>query len=132
MRSQTPKHFKATRASSRLPIGEVVRPLDTTRKSSSTTSDKIKLFTGLGVAYCKNPPPFSKETCWRIRFIVLISAPADNKTEFNSIFSLKEIPSGGAGSNADPPPDIKHSIGRQTFDARCKAAMTAAPAIKPI
>ncbi len=84
--------------------GETVNPLAITRRSSPITSDRIYPTTGAGAASRRNPPPFSAESCWRTKFISVISNPAAKRARFTAALSARVSPATGAGNKAEPPP----------------------------
>ena len=127
--AQSCASFSSKIASCAVPIGPTVGPLAIADRSSPMTSDKIRAVTGWGAAWRKNPPPFRPDSCWRIRFIATISNPDPSNISLTFALSARVSAPAGAGSKADPPPEINASTGPS---AACKAAITVFAAAAPL
>ena len=113
------------------PMGATVGPEAMTRRSSPGTSDRISAVTGAPETRSQ-PPPFSRDSAWRTRFVCVMSAPEPSSSRFTSCFSASVTPATGAGSMAEPPPEISASTrscgpaARSSASTSCAAASPAA------
>ena len=119
--------FMASRA---VVVFGTVGPDAITSSGSPSTSEMISV-TSCPAAHARaNPPPLTRLSCLRTVLSCSMSAPAPLKCRVTACLSASEIPSTGAGNNADPPPEIRQmqrSFGEsdRTICRICSVPLTA-------
>ncbi len=94
-------------------------------------SDTIRLTTFAGCAAAASLPPLIRETRMRKAFIAEIGAPLASSALLSAISSSSVSAPAGAGSNAEPPPQMSattRSSAVKPSTAFSKAAEPASPA----
>ena len=88
--------------------------------SSPGTSDRSSAQMAAGCAARASSPPLTSERCLRTALNDAMSAPARRRRRNVSAFSSIVIPSAGADSMAEPPPDTRATT-RSPFPARSRS-----------
>ena len=93
-------------ASPRSALSGTVGPDATKAGLSPGMSDTTSVATRAGCAASASRPPLIAETCLRTVFNAAIGAPDASSARFTAISSSSVRSPAGAGSSADPPPEI--------------------------
>ncbi len=105
--TSSPYLSRIATAFARVEASGTVGPEAISDGSSPGTSEMISAQTLAGAAAMARRPPLISETCFRTQFISAIVAPERSKARASACSSASEIESGKAGSNAEPPPEIR-------------------------
>src|SRR5512134_47834 len=100
-----------------------------TEGSSPGTSDRRRAHTAAGRAARASSPPFTAERCLRTELNGAMSAPAERSSRKTSVFSSADIPSAGAETIAEPPPD-RRAITRSSSRTAARRARISLAAVR--
>ena len=107
--SDRPYFSSTAKASSKVVGSGAVGPEAMTSSGSPITSEMIRLNKARPLNAWASRPPLKSERCLRTQFISLMVAPQACSNWVTCCLSSSVIPAAGAGNNAEPPPEIRHS-----------------------
>ena len=128
MRSSNPYPSRIVRAEAKVEASGAVGPLAMTSRSSPITSLSIRHSMAAGQASRASCPPLTIEMCLRTALISWILAPHASSNFVTACFSSSVTGGAGAGSSAEPPPDIRAMIRSSSPACPAMRAMRVAPA----
>ena len=95
-----------SRHSPKVELSGTVGPEAITSRGSPTTSDRIRVTTVAGQQALASCPPLTLDRCFLTVLISSMDAPQASSSDVVACFSSRVMPSAGATSRADPPPEI--------------------------
>mmetsp|Transcript_41199 Transcript_41199/g.94768 ORF Transcript_41199/g.94768 Transcript_41199/m.94768 type:complete len:321 (+) Transcript_41199:512-1474(+) len=107
--SKIPCMPRILRQSTYVETSGTVGPEPMSSSGSPTTSDKIIVTTLAGWQCAVSCPPFTLERCLRTAFFSSTGQPQPSNNRVASFISSKEIPSAGATSSEELPPEMQHN-----------------------
>ena len=128
--SVMPRAATVARTAALLARPGTVGPEATAPGSSPGTSETTSDTTRAGAANSAKRPPLTRLNCLRMSFITPMGAPEARSASFKAWISLRSSPTGGAGSNDEPPPQIR-AITRSSAERPLSACINASAASIP-